>query len=155
VNCIAVASIVVGLVIALILRARYRRRAAKHDATAIERNVHTISPFTLITQTDVHDAEMASLRDSDRCSMNASTIARQQLETELRAVDEQMVDLPDLKRSTSTGVTAGSGTRGVWRLMSMRNSSRRGSPGFQAQLEAAREQINIGCARTMGIPRGC
>jgi hypothetical protein len=64
------------------------------------------------------------------------------LETELRMVHEKMADLQDLERST-TRETAGSGTRRVLRLMSIRSSSTRASPDVRAELEAAKEQINM------------
>jgi hypothetical protein len=49
-------------------------------------------------------------------------------------VQEKMADLQDLERSSPGR---------VWRLMSMRSTSTRGSPDVRAELEAAKEQINM------------
>ncbi|KAJ7909819.1 hypothetical protein B0H13DRAFT_1877320 [Mycena leptocephala] len=140
--CVAVASVVVGLIIALIVCTKRRRRAAKHHATAIDREANTVSPFALITQMDGHNDETAPSGDSNVRRTSASTIPRQDLETELRMVHEKMADLQDLERS-STRETADSGTRRVLRLMSIRSSSTRASPDVRAELEAAKEQINM------------
>jgi hypothetical protein len=132
--CVAVASFVVGLTIALILCIKHRRRTAKHHTTGINRDANTISPFTLITQMGGHTNETTPHRDSDIRSVSPSTITRQDLETELQMVQEKMADLQDLERSSPGR---------VWRLMSMRSTSTRGSPDVRAELEAAKEQINM------------
>jgi hypothetical protein len=136
-----VASVVVGLNIALILCAKHRR-AAKHHPTAINRDANTVSPFTLVMQMDGRTDGTTARRDSDVRRVSPSTITRQDLESELRIVHEKMADLQDLERS-STGTTAGSGMPRVLRLMSMPSTSTMGSPDVQAQLEASREQINM------------
>jgi hypothetical protein len=140
------ASIVVGLTIALILYAKHRRRVAKHGTTAVDHDANTVSPFMLSTQMDGHTNKTTPRRGPEVRSVSRSTIARQHLETELRMVHEKMVDLQhretDRERS-STGPTAGSRTHRMLRLPSMRRSSTRGSPDVQAQLEASREQIDM------------
>ncbi|KAJ7933471.1 hypothetical protein B0H13DRAFT_2650528 [Mycena leptocephala] len=143
--CVAVASVVVGLTIALLLCAKHRRRAAKHGATAVDYDANTVSPFTLVTEMDGHNTPP---RDSDIRSVSPSTITRQGLETELWVVHEKMADLQDLERSSTT---AGSGTRGVSGLMSMRRSSIRGVPDVEAQLETSREQINMLVTRMQAL----
>ncbi|KAJ7909821.1 hypothetical protein B0H13DRAFT_2490032 [Mycena leptocephala] len=148
--CVAVASVVVGLTIALILCAKHRRRAAKHEATAVDRDANTVSPFTLITQMDGPNDEATPPRDADLWDVSPSTVARQRLETELREVHEKMADLQDLSRS-STRAAAGSGVRGVLRLMSMPSTATRGLPDVEAQLEASREQINMLMTRMQAL----
>ncbi|KAJ7864670.1 hypothetical protein B0H13DRAFT_1899059 [Mycena leptocephala] len=74
--CVAVASVVVGLTIALLLCAKHRRRAAKHGATAVDYDANTVSPFTLVTEMDGHNTPP---RDSDIRSVSPSTITRQGL----------------------------------------------------------------------------
>jgi hypothetical protein len=147
-----VASVVVGLTIALILCVKHRRRAAKHE-TAVEHDANTVSSFTPLTQMeqmDGHTDETAPSGDSNVRRTSASTITRQDLETELRMVHEKMADLQDLERST-TRETAGSGTRRVLRLMSIRSSSTRASPDVRAELEASREQINMLVTRMQAL----
>jgi hypothetical protein len=63
-------------------------------------------------------------------------------------VHEKMADLQDPERSSTT---AGSGTRGVSGLMSMRRSSIRGVPDVEAQLETSREQINMLVTRMQAL----
>ncbi|KAJ7909825.1 hypothetical protein B0H13DRAFT_2329968 [Mycena leptocephala] len=122
--CVAVASVVVGLTIALLLCAKHRRHTAKHGATAVDRDANTVSPFTLVTEMDGRNT---SPRDSDIRSM---------------------ADLQDLERSSTT---ADSGTRRMSGLISMRSSSTRGVPDVEAQLEASREQINMLVTRMQAL----
>ncbi|KAJ7918279.1 hypothetical protein B0H13DRAFT_1869464 [Mycena leptocephala] len=138
------------LTIALILWAKHRRRAAKKEATAIEHDANTVSPFTLITQMDGPNDEATPPRDADLCDVSPSTVARQHLETELREVHEKMADLQDQERS-STRAATGSGMRGVLRLMSMPSTATRGLPDVEAQLEASREQINMLVTRMQAL----
>jgi hypothetical protein len=140
-----VTSVIVGLTIALLLCAKHRRRAAKHGATAVDRNANTVSPFTLVTEMDGRNT---SPRDSNIRSVSPNTITQQGLETELRMVNEKMADLQDLERSSTT---ADSGTRRMSGLISMRSSSRRGVPDVEAQLEASREQINMLVTRMQAL----
>jgi hypothetical protein len=140
-----VASVVVGLTIALLLCAKHRRRAAKHGATAVDYDANTVSPFTLVTEMDGHNTPP---RDSDIRSVSPSTITRQGLETELWVVHEKMADLQGPERSSTT---AGSGTRGVLGLMSMRRSSIRGVSDVEGQLETSREQINMLVTRMQAL----
>jgi uncharacterized coiled-coil protein SlyX len=74
---------------------------------------------------------------SDTRSTGARTIARR--ETQLHAVQEKMVDLED---TTSSGSDSLGGHR-ILRLMRMRTASNRGSPEVHAELQAAKEQINV------------
>ncbi|KAJ7924071.1 hypothetical protein B0H13DRAFT_1864368 [Mycena leptocephala] len=143
---ISVASIVIGLAIALILRARCRRRGAKLGASEINRQANTISPFTLNTQIG-GNVDTAAPGDSDVRSISASTIARQRLETELLAMHEKMIDLQALERRTSAVATDSSESRRILRPMWMRGTSTRRSPDLEAQLQAAREHIDMLMAR--------
>ncbi|KAJ7805380.1 hypothetical protein B0H13DRAFT_1930215 [Mycena leptocephala] len=114
-----------------------RHRAVRIGAIKINQQASTISPFTLIT-------EMGDVNNdgpSDTRSTGASTIARRQLQTQLHAVQEKMVNLEDIERRTSSGSSDGSGRHRILRLM--RTASNRGSPEVHAELQAAKEQINV------------
>jgi hypothetical protein len=70
------ASVVVGLTIALILCAKHRRRVAKHGTTAVDHDANTVSPFTLITQMEGHTNKTTPRRGPEVRSVSRSTIAQ-------------------------------------------------------------------------------
>ncbi|KAJ7926098.1 hypothetical protein B0H13DRAFT_2654011 [Mycena leptocephala] len=116
---VALAIVVLCFVVSLLVRVRSGRRAAKIGTIEINPRASTISPFTLITEAG--DVNNDSSSDTPRT--RANTIARRQLEKQLRAVQEKMVDLEDIERR-------------------LRQASSRGSPAVHAELQAAKEQIN-------------
>jgi hypothetical protein len=118
----------------LFLQVRSGRRAARIGTIEIDQRARTISPFAFIT-------EMGAVNNdspSDTRSTGASTTARRQMETQLHAVQEKMVNLEDIEGRTSSGSDS-LGRHRIMRLMRMRTASNRGSPKPQA----AKEQINV------------
>ncbi|KAJ6564033.1 hypothetical protein B0H19DRAFT_1067632 [Mycena capillaripes] len=117
-------------------RRRLHRRATERDATQTRRQTGTISPFTLITQIDSpNEMNTGIAAEYDARSIGENTMARQQLETELLAVQEKMVGLGDEERRTTM---EGSSVHTMSRPASMPATS----GNAEAQLKAAREQIN-------------
>jgi hypothetical protein len=83
----------------LFLQVRSGRRAARIGTIEIDQRARTISPFAFIT-------EMGAVNDdspSDTRSTGASTTVRRQMETQLHAVQEKMVNLEDIEGRTSSG----------------------------------------------------
>ncbi|KAJ6564036.1 hypothetical protein B0H19DRAFT_1067636 [Mycena capillaripes] len=116
-------------------RRRLRRRATERDATQTRSQTGTISPFTLITQIDgPSEGSTGTTADSDARSLSESTMARHQLEMELLAVQEKMVDLEDEERHSTIG-----GAHRMSRPPSMPATS----GNVDAQLQIAREQIDM------------
>jgi hypothetical protein len=106
----------------------------------IDRAATTISPFTLITEASTPRSRSATLsEESDVRSISPSTIARQRLETQLHAATEKVADLEGRERFDGGDGSADSSMR---RLMSARSASTR-LPEVEAQLQAAREQIDM------------
>ncbi|KAF7364367.1 hypothetical protein MSAN_01097200 [Mycena sanguinolenta] len=113
----------------------------------MNREGRTISPFTLLVETND-----ATARDSDARGSKAGTIARQRLETQLRAATEKMVELEELADgSTTTHPNPGSRGGGEGgELVSPARASTAALPdlhALEAELRAAREQISMLVAR--------
>ncbi|KAJ7861457.1 hypothetical protein B0H14DRAFT_2742317 [Mycena olivaceomarginata] len=109
-----------------IRRRRRQRQAAKSSEMRIDRAATTISPFTLITEASTPPQQ----------ERNAE---RRRLETQLHAATEKIADIEGRERFDGGDGSADSGMR---RLMSARSASTR-LPEVEAQLQAAREQIDM------------
>ncbi|KAJ7033897.1 hypothetical protein C8F04DRAFT_1183645 [Mycena alexandri] len=134
---------VVGIIVALtvllfslaVVSVYRRRRLRGADPPA-----DTISPFTV---------PCTALVDGNG--------HRQRLESQLTAAQEKMASLEGLETYATPRVMGGSTARGVLRLISGKGTVRRasagegGSPDVEAQLRAAREQINMLLARMNAI----
>ncbi|KAJ6496363.1 hypothetical protein C8R45DRAFT_1211951 [Mycena sanguinolenta] len=142
----AVAGIVVAIILlcacaAAALFWRIRRRRLRHrqfsDDVEMRRGGRTTSPFTLLVEHPSFDTSSANApglaTDSDARSISASSIARQQLETQLRAA---MVKLEELAEGDPN---AGGGVGGQAEHVSAARPA-----GSEAELRA---QINMLVAR--------
>ncbi|KAJ6496371.1 hypothetical protein C8R45DRAFT_926879 [Mycena sanguinolenta] len=100
-----------------IRRRRIRRRQFSGDAD-MRRGGRTISPFALLVEDRSFDNVTVNTTGADagsdalRGSISASAIARQQLETQLRAATEKMVELEELAEGDPNAVLDGSGGEG-------------------------------------------
>ncbi|KAJ6496354.1 hypothetical protein C8R45DRAFT_1094599 [Mycena sanguinolenta] len=112
--------IIAFLVCALLaLLWRIRRRRLRRHQFSDDRRGRTISPFTLLVQDGSFDNRSGNVTGADahsdapRGSIGASTIARQQLETQLRAATEKMVELEELAEGDpNAGGGGGAGAEG-------------------------------------------
>ncbi|KAF8145874.1 hypothetical protein K438DRAFT_1781589 [Mycena galopus ATCC 62051] len=127
---VALTILLFGLAVASIyLRRRLRQRGADPPAD-------TIAPFT---------GPGTALADWNG--------HRQRLENQLTAAQERMASLEGLETCATPGVMGDSTERGILRLISGKGPVLRapvregGSPDVEAQLQAAREQINMLLAR--------
>ncbi|KAJ6496401.1 hypothetical protein C8R45DRAFT_1132564 [Mycena sanguinolenta] len=162
----AVAGIVVATIllcacaaVALFWRIRRRRirRRPFADEVEVRRGGRTISPFTLLVEDRGFDNGTANTTGadagSDARSMTASSIARQQLETELRAATEKMVELEELADTgdPNAGLRAGGGQvpRHGERQAQGRGAEGGGGPppDWEVQMRAAKAQIDMLIAR--------
>ena len=148
VPCGTVAAIAVAVTMAVVwagttLLRRIRRRAEKLSDTEMNPAVTTISPFTLLAET--------SSRGTGRTMGKMRTIGRQRLETQLCVARGKMVDLEDVvEGGTSSDRDAERGNQ----LVCARNVSAAPPSDLEAELRAAREQINILVARMNAIEWG-
>ncbi|KAF7341471.1 hypothetical protein MVEN_01884400 [Mycena venus] len=134
-----------GIGVFFLLKCR-RTRQSGAGPSDIESNraAATVSPFTLITQIDSPSRGNATQdTDSDVRSISASTITRQQLETQLLAVTEKMVVLQDQERLSLRSATNSSGIRRVSQPVVQQTASTGPPTDLKAQLQSAREQINM------------
>ncbi|KAJ6496269.1 hypothetical protein C8R45DRAFT_985435 [Mycena sanguinolenta] len=83
--------------------------------------------------------------ESDARSTSASTIARQSLETQLRAAAEKMAELEELTAGSTTTISEPDASGGNESVGS--GSAASPPPDLEAELRAAREQINVLIAR--------
>ncbi|KAJ7726030.1 hypothetical protein B0H14DRAFT_3002622 [Mycena olivaceomarginata] len=148
---VALAILFVNILILLTLRVRrrrYRRRAMEQRAIT-----NTISPFTMVNSPTNLIPNVANPLEVR--SISAGSISRKQLESELLNAQETMVELERITVS-SVGVTRGSARSRILRLISKRSVSSGGGtsshsvpaggrapPDLAAQLQAAREQIDM------------
>jgi C4-dicarboxylate-specific signal transduction histidine kinase len=93
---ISVALAIIAL--CFVARVRSRRRAAKIGTIEINPRASTLI-------IEVGDVNNDSSSDTPRAGAN--TIARRQLEKQLRAVQKKMVDLEDIERRSSSGSSDG------------------------------------------------
>ncbi|KAF7341431.1 hypothetical protein MVEN_01880200 [Mycena venus] len=127
----------------------FKRRRIRHRTAALleiesNRAAAIISPFTLIPQMNSPTSQDATQdTDSDVRSISASTIARQQLETQLLAATEKMIDLQDQERLSVGSATNSSGIRRMWRSVVQRTASTGPLTDVEEQLQSARDQINM------------
>ncbi|KAF7350212.1 hypothetical protein MVEN_01324300 [Mycena venus] len=109
----------------------------------------TVSPFDLVRA--IRPSAHVPETSSGARSSTVSTTRQQQLENELRAVQEKMVDLEDLERHAVPAVEAqeSTGPHSLLRLLSVRSTgtTSRGSQDLVSQLEAARERNEALAAR--------
>ncbi|KAJ6564058.1 hypothetical protein B0H19DRAFT_1067656 [Mycena capillaripes] len=125
-----VIAVVVVVVISLTFALKLRRRRLRRRANQTHRPESTISPFKLLTAQSAVSATFPV--EFDARGISTRTIVRQQLETELLATQEKMVDLEETERSRITGSS-----------MPPQNNSPRGSLDLGTQLQAAREHIDM------------
>ncbi|KAJ6496304.1 hypothetical protein C8R45DRAFT_1072535 [Mycena sanguinolenta] len=141
---------------------RRRRRQLRHcveklfDEMNGDTRTGTISPFTLASS---FVSGNATYTDSDARRISASTMTRERLEAQLRAVTEKMGELEELAEESTTGDSAAGGGG---ELISVPVVGASAPPDLEAELRAARAQINMLVARInamnsvweMGMPLG-
>ncbi|KAJ6450413.1 hypothetical protein C8R45DRAFT_1224135 [Mycena sanguinolenta] len=125
-----------------ILQRRLHHRVKLSDAE-INSRVTKISPFIPLAARSFGTIN-ATRADSDVRSISASTIARQRLETQLRAATEKIVELQELAVESTTVTSGADAGRGNELVREGRTSP---PPNLEAELRAAREQINMLIAR--------
>ncbi|KAJ7720452.1 hypothetical protein DFH07DRAFT_858578 [Mycena maculata] len=171
------AGLLVFTVVLIFVFLRRRRHRARQQRTAKSRTenfeLRTISPFTPVNPSadgpaaDNAEGENAanlqmgiSLPPEDPGpenrelrSSSANTLRRQYLETELRSVQEKMLDLEDLERRSSAATQRSrSVAHRIMRFVSIGGNATTGSGSASAQdlvsqLEAARERNEVLAAR--------
>jgi len=135
---------------------RRRLRRTSNPERAVEPNatkfaLRNVSPFDLV-ETLRRSGYAPDTSDAQRNS-TVSTLLQQQLENELRSVQEKMVDLEDLERHAMPTADAqhNSGTHRILRLLSSHStgtaSVARGTQDLVSQLEAGRERNEALAAR--------
>ncbi|KAJ6496400.1 hypothetical protein C8R45DRAFT_1132559 [Mycena sanguinolenta] len=153
--------------IAVLWRIRRRRLQSRHqftDDVEMRRGGRTISPFTLLVEDPRSDTSTANATglamDSDARSISASTIARQQLETQLRAATEKMVELEELVDTGDPNAGLGAGGGQGERQEQGRSAGGggelegqgQGPPSdWELQMRAAKAQIDMLLARMNAI----
>ncbi|KAJ6496276.1 hypothetical protein C8R45DRAFT_985439 [Mycena sanguinolenta] len=141
---IAVIVFLVGITLVHIRQRRLHRRAKLFHAK-LNGGLTIISPFMLLEEARNFGTARATRAQSDARSISASTIARQRLETELRAATEKMAELEELAQSSTTTISEPDASGGNESVGS--GSAASPPPDLEAELRAAREQINVLIAR--------